>query len=228
MPQTDDPRRTIARLAVAVLAADDRIVAPELEAITRLDRFGLGPLAALAREELGRCLREPVDVEAACRGLGAIAPEATAHVFAALAEVAASDRMLAEQELEVLERVASGLGLDAEEAERILTQAVAADRGQARKPAPNSAATRDVAPPPSPVAAACRLLGFAALPRPEELEAAYLRLVERYDPAKVGPLGAEFAALAVRRLMAITAAFETVRAALEARDGGADGAPARS
>jgi DnaJ-domain-containing protein 1 len=45
----------------------------------------------------------------------------------------------------------------------------------------------------------------------ERLEAAYLGLVERYDPAKVIPLGADFVVLAVSKLAEITAAFERAR-----------------
>ena len=57
---------------------------------------------------------------------------------------------------------------------------------------------------------AYRVLGIDADASRAHLDAAYLGLVERYNPANVALLGAEFAALAVRKLAAVTAAFETV------------------
>jgi hypothetical protein len=44
------------------------------------------------------------------------------------------------------------------------------------------------------------------------IDAAYLELVECYNPAKVVGFGMEFVALAVRKLAEVTVAFETVRA----------------
>ena len=43
-----NPRRLIARLAVAVMVADGRITPSEHEAVRRLDQLGLGPLSQLA------------------------------------------------------------------------------------------------------------------------------------------------------------------------------------
>jgi DnaJ-domain-containing protein 1 len=48
----------------------------------------------------------------------------------------------------------------------------------------------------------------------DTIEAAYRRLVERYNPAKVAALGGDFAALAVRKLAGITDAYDTVLASL--------------
>jgi DnaJ-domain-containing protein 1 len=61
---------------------------------------------------------------------------------------------------------------------------------------------------------AYRVLGIDAGASRARLEAAYLQLVERYNPAKVEDLGTEFTSLAVRKLAEVTAAFETVREAL--------------
>ena len=44
--------RLIARLGVAIIAADGRITTAELAALARLDRLGLGPLGEVAREEI--------------------------------------------------------------------------------------------------------------------------------------------------------------------------------
>jgi hypothetical protein len=54
------------------------------------------------------------------------------------------------------------------------------------------------------------LLGIGQCVDRRTLDAAYLALVERYDPGKVIPFGPEFVALAVRRLSDITAAYETM------------------
>jgi hypothetical protein len=45
------------------------------------------------------------------------------------------------------------------------------------------------------------------------VDAAYLALVERWDPRAVAPMGAEFVALAVRKIAAATRAWEAVTAA---------------
>ena len=57
---------------------------------------------------------------------------------------------------------------------------------------------------------AYRVLGIDATTSRAHLDAAYLGLIERYNPARVADLGAEFAALAARKLAEVTAAFETV------------------
>jgi hypothetical protein len=49
-----------------------------------------------------------------------------------------------------------------------------------------------------------RALGLGANANPAEVDAAYLRLVEQYDPANVAQLGADFVVLAVQKLAALT------------------------
>ena len=61
---------------------------------------------------------------------------------------------------------------------------------------------------------ALALLGLDASARRADLDEAYRRLVERYDPSKVIELGADFAALAVRKLGELTDAYEIVADAL--------------
>jgi hypothetical protein len=61
-----DPRRLIAQLAVAVIAADGRIVADEVTALARPDNLGLGRLSELVEEEMRSAVQRPIDVRAAC------------------------------------------------------------------------------------------------------------------------------------------------------------------
>jgi DnaJ-domain-containing protein 1 len=51
----------------------------------------------------------------------------------------------------------------------------------------------------------------------DSIDEAYRRIIARYDPTRVLPLGPEFAALAVRRLADATAAYETLRSHAHAR-----------
>jgi DnaJ-domain-containing protein 1 len=225
-----DPRRLIARLAVAVMVADGRIAPAEIDTIERLDALGLGPLSRLAGEEIQHAIDQPIDVPATCEGLTAASPEAAAVILAALAEVAASDQSVSVRELNTINTVARLLGLTPSAAAQIVNAAMAANGASlaGTPPGPSNAEPvlvihhrPDEAPPPAAFVnpdldRAYRVLGVGAGTSRVYLDAAYLRLIERYNPAKVEDLGAELTALAVRKLAEATAAFETVRDALDA------------
>jgi uncharacterized tellurite resistance protein B-like protein len=230
-----DPRRLIARLAVAVMVADGQITPSEYEALERLDGLGLGPLSDLAEDEIRNASRQPIDVRATCEGLAQATPEAAAVIMSVLAEIAASDRLVSRAELETLHTVARLLGLNATDAAHILSAAMSeygASLGgdesvRSGGPSPSQpervgvirhrdgeAAAAAPATEQAALQHAYRVLGIDAATSRAHVDAAYLGLVERYNPVKVASLGAEFAALAVRKLVEATAAFETV---LEAR-----------
>jgi uncharacterized membrane protein YebE (DUF533 family) len=78
-----DPRRLIARLAVAVMTADGRITAAEREALAHLDDLGLGPISGFAEAEIERAMQGPLDIETACSALAGAGPEAAAVILAA-------------------------------------------------------------------------------------------------------------------------------------------------
>jgi DnaJ-domain-containing protein 1 len=221
-------QRLIARLGVAIMSADGRIAPSELDALERLDELGLGPLSGLAREEIERAMGEPIDLRATCAGLAGIPPEATALVLAALAEIAASDRALSPREAEVFASVARGLGLNAAEASYALNTAFDVRGGvkppeAGAAPAPGGAGElppRGVKTSPAidpRIASAERVLGVVPGASRDELEAAYLARVQRYNPGRMAELGPEFAALAVHRLADITAAYETAVGAVGGR-----------
>ena len=65
---------------------------------------------------------------------------------------------------------------------------------------------------------AYRVLGIDLGVSRAQLNAAYLGLVNRFDPSKFAERGGEFTIFAVRRLAEATAAFETVRGALDTAD----------
>jgi len=218
----DDPRRLAARLAVAVMAADRRIGATELAAleglgmrelpaIARLDRLGLGALSTLAYEEARRTDARLPDLDATCASFRTTMPHAVPGLLAALAEIAASDGPLVPAEIRILNAIAKRLGMPASEARLLFATTVAAELAPGeedltvgrRRPVSSVA-----------VAQARRVLGVNANARVDAVEAAYRRLVERYNPAKVAALGGDFAALAVRKLAGITDAYDTVLAAL--------------
>jgi DnaJ-domain-containing protein 1 len=211
-----DPRRLLAQLAVAVIAADGRVTSSELEAAARLDDLGLGRLSALVEEELRSAAHQRIDLGATCRLLRERVPEAAPVILAALAQLAVSDRALAESELDLLGEAASGLGLSQADAQEILSSVLGG-----RAPVPEPPATE--APPSTAARVAPRvgealaLLGLDASARRGDLDDAYRRLVDRYDPAKVIELGPEFAALAIRKLGELTDAYEIVVDALSSQ-----------
>jgi uncharacterized tellurite resistance protein B-like protein len=232
---SEDPRRLIVRLAVAVMAADGRIDPDELQAAERLDRLGLGLLSTLAREEIERAAREPIDLIATCAGLSSASPQAGSVILAALADIAGVDHLLKPGEIQVLSAIGRLLGLPESMVETILDAAAAACEGEparepwtrqeAEVPERSAAATRGpfvARPGPAPLARlgeplalAYGRLGLGADVSRAEIEAAYRALVERYNPAKVIDLGPEFAILAVRKLAEATTAFEEILASLE-------------
>jgi len=65
----NDLGRLIARLAVAVIAADGRITTAELAALARVDDLDLGPLSDVAREEIERAIHGPEFAALAVRRL---------------------------------------------------------------------------------------------------------------------------------------------------------------
>jgi DnaJ-domain-containing protein 1 len=212
-----DPRRLLAQLAVAVIAADGRVTTSELEAVARLDDLGLGRLSALVEEELRSATHRRIDLGATCRLLRERVPDAAPVILAALAQLAASDRALAESELALLGQAASGLGLSSADAQEILSSVLS---GPAPSPAPAAAPATPQPPAPGvapPVGQALALLGLDASARRAELDERYRQLVARYDPAKVIDLGPDFAALAIRKLGELTDAYEVVADALSSQ-----------
>src|SRR5215831_5445020 len=109
----EDPRRIFARLAVAVMAADGHITASELDTLDRLQHLGLGPLSAIAREEIQQAIFEPIDLELTCGVLQPVSPPVAATILGALGEVAASDGTISGPELHVLRSIATLLGMSA-------------------------------------------------------------------------------------------------------------------
>jgi len=220
-----DPRRLIVRLAVAVMTADGRITPSERDALSRFDDIGLGRLSDLVDEEVQRAAHEPIDLVATCEPLIDASPEVATIITSVLCDIAASDRAVTASEVTTLSAVATLLGLSEAEIERLLRTAMSAyDATLVREPEPlltpappaTSAEPKpSVAPRDPGLEQALRTLGLTAGADARSLAAAYLDLVARYNPAKVAELGAEFAALAVKKLGMFTDAFEYARDALD-------------
>jgi DnaJ-domain-containing protein 1 len=236
----NDPRRTIVRLAVAVMTADGRVTPNEIACVERLEELGLGPLRALVGAELERAARVPLEVAETCGVLAAASPPTRAAIFAALASVAAADG-LDDTEARLLQEVARALALSDEVAMDVLREATFGSAGDGgprmhgasapTRAEPQSASaparTEPLRPAAAPVAGpraaadpdlyadACAHLGVPPAASAAAMDAAYRRLVERYDPVRVLELGPEFAVLAVRRLTAATAAYELARSRVQ-------------
>ncbi len=228
MTYTDsDPRRMIARLAVAVLVADGRITNDELDALECLDGLGLGPISDRAEGEIQRARREVIDVAAACAPLAGASAQAVETIMATLTELAASDGRISAAEVQVLERVAECLLFKPEQLVRLL-EAVTAHPGVhiehsiqplRREPTapPPTTGSSAPAPPREPrlsTESAFKMLGLAPGSSRAQIDAAYLELVDRYQPGHVLNLGPEFVVLAVRKLGKATIAYEAALASL--------------
>jgi hypothetical protein len=195
-------RRAIGRLIAAMMIADRRVSADEIDETARLDFIGLGPLGPLVRDELERATRMPIDVGQACEALRGSGSALVGTVLSVLADVAASDGRVDDDEARLFTAVATRLGTAMCDIRDYLKPEASPPSGGERE----EEATDDAA-------AALRTFGLAATATPAAVDAAYLGLVERYDPAKVVPLGPEFVALAVRKLAALTDSYEIARAA---------------
>ena len=201
-------RPAIARLVAAMMVADRRLAMAEIDAADRLDRFGLGTLSGLVREEVERATRMPIELEQPCAVVRASGPALVGTVLSILADVAASDGGIDDDERRVFGAIAGRLGAGTTEvADHLAGETHGAGVGT---PRPGASAPR-TAPAVDGAAGALRALELGAAANRAEIDAAYLRLVERYDPAKVAPLGADFAALAVRKLAALTELYEVAR-----------------
>jgi uncharacterized tellurite resistance protein B-like protein len=89
---TQDPRRTIAHLAVAVIAADGQVTGAEIAAVSHLEHLGLGSFAAAVQAEIEDVARgAPIDAAGARDDLGSLPPEVASMILSTLAGVAASD-----------------------------------------------------------------------------------------------------------------------------------------
>ena len=208
----EDPRRLIVRLAVAVAAADGRLSGDEMRALERLDKAGFGPLSSLALEEIERGAHAPMDVRATCAGLRSLGAQASALLFTALADIAESDG-LSQPELRLLRTIAVLLEVPPAHATGILARLLEAPTPEEPR-APVESAPSPTPPRPAregaALARARALLGIGPRTDKRALDAAYLTLVERYDPARVIAFGPEFVVLAVRRLSDVTAAYEAL------------------
>jgi uncharacterized tellurite resistance protein B-like protein len=229
---SDGPRELIARLGTAVMIADGHVTEAELGAVGGLRELGLGPLSTYVEAEIQRAMHAPIDVAQTAAALADAAPHAGAVIISALAQIAASDRALARREMEVVTTVADVFGLSAEEtaqAIRAATLRYGAVTEQPRAAGPSNIPDGPArsAGPQTPAAQAIEtsgprtdrdralpVLGLPAGASAQETDAAYLALIRRYDPAAIADLGPEFAALALQKLMAITAAYITARGAL--------------
>jgi DnaJ-domain-containing protein 1 len=175
-------------------------------------------------------MRSPVNLAGTCAALAGIGPNAGAILVAALAEIAASDREVIPREIEALRFIGASLGVDELTVAHIIEASVRANIASidgARREVPPTAppehrmASRGAAPASTRESVpeldrAYRILGVRPDSDVAAVNAAYLGLVERYNPAKLAGLGAEFAVLAVRRLADATAAFERIRGASHA------------
>jgi uncharacterized tellurite resistance protein B-like protein len=110
----------IVRLAVALMAADGRITQSELSTAEHLDRLGVGPLSTLAKEEIDRAARQPIDLGDTCTGLAELSPEGGRIILSILAEIAAADGVVISTEREMLREIAGLLTLPAGSADDAL------------------------------------------------------------------------------------------------------------
>lgn len=226
-----DGRRMIARLAVATMLADGRVTGREVAALGVLDELGLGRFEPLVREELERSETQAIDLAETCVPLRGISADAAALIVGSLVEVAAADRQVSDAERRTLQTIAAHLGVPVQRTQRLI-EAAAARRSPASPftPQPDAESERPApdAPPRLAVEPGLPREGLQAFARlgleptrdRARVDAAYLGLVDRFDPARVANLGPEFVVLAVRKLDEVTAAYESIASLLDAASPG--------
>jgi DnaJ-domain-containing protein 1 len=198
-------RGAIARLVAAMMLADRRLSNDEIDEATRLDRIGLGPLSPLVQGEIQRATRMPIDLDDACRALSGTGPALVGTVLSVLAGVAASDGAIDDDERRVFAAIARRLGVGVHDVHDYV------EPDEALREVPPAVAAAGSPAPGDDVAGALRALGLGPTANRAEVDAAYLRLVEQYDPVKVARLGPEFVVLAVQKLAALSRLYETAR-----------------
>ncbi len=202
------------------MVADGRVAPAELDVVTRLDRAGLGPLSWRVRRELDRATRGPLDIDAACATVRGAGVTLVGAVLTMLARIAAAGRRVGEPEQKLFAAVAERLGVEPEAARRHV-EPLWPRRSEAGDDRPERHPVRFAEPEPGPrvfdgAAAALQQLGLGRDASSADVDAAYLRLVDRYDPGRLAPLGADFVTLAVRELASLTEAYERARSAVRA------------
>lgn len=226
MQLTLDPASALARLAAGIIAADGRVSAAELVSADVLDQLGLGPIRQRLLAELERARTEGLDLEPAVAAMSHLSPRARAVIFEVLAELAAADGELSDQEALLLDRLATRWDLEVPTSRRTPSAATpeaqprprgqgvrvpiaTEDRsGAAGEPEAEQALAAPAGDGLSPeVESALAVLGLPPDASPAAVDEAFRALVHRYDPAHVIDLGPEFALLAIRRLNRIADAY---------------------
>jgi DnaJ-domain-containing protein 1 len=135
-------------------------------------------------------------------------------IFTALAGIAASDRALVVEERAVLGTIADHLGIAPGEARHIVSAAALAAARPAKNGESEGVSAKQTETVPHEIALAIdrasRLLGVPSDASRTEIGAAYLRLVARFDPAKLIPYGPDFVALAASKLGELTDAYQAL------------------
>lgn len=221
-----DPASALARLAAGVIVADGRITSAELASAAVLDELGLGPMRQRLIVELERLRTERIDLEPAIATVSTLSPRARAVIFEVLAELAAADGDLSEQEALLLDRLVTRWDLETKsptptgrtpqraeteprtgEGVRVVVEPRQAT-GSAQESAMESRAASVAGDgSSSETERALAVLGLPSDASPAAVEEAFRALVHRYDPAHVIDLGPEFAILAIRRLSRIADAY---------------------
>jgi hypothetical protein len=132
-------------------------------------------------------------------------PALAGAVASMLGRLAASDGVVSSSESGLLAALVRELGLETEAG--CVEPVVAPARPEAPVPARGRGLTEATR-------AALRQLGLGEDASSSDVAAAYLALVERYDPVRLAPLGADFVALAVREIGALTEVYERARTAV--------------
>ncbi len=228
MELTLDPASALARLAAGVIVADGRVTTAELMSADVLDQLGLGPMRQRLLAELERARTEGLDLEPAVAAVSRLSPRARAVIFEVLAELAAADGELSNQEALLLDKLATRWDLEvpppwqkptapgpqahaSADSKGVRVPVKTGDRSPA---AAESEADRASVTPAgnglSPEAeSALAVLGLPSDASPDAVDEAFRALVHRYNPAHVIDLGPEFALLAIRRLSRIADAYVT-------------------
>src|ERR1051325_7074966 len=114
-PMADNPYLAVIRVWAALVWADDVVTKPEAAAMRRL--IATSDLTESEREQALGYLDEKVELDTT--GLSELAAEEREGIYRAAVKLSAIDNDIADSEIDFLERLRVGLGLDEAKAESI-------------------------------------------------------------------------------------------------------------
>lgn len=188
-----DPKARLSQqlnmLSASVLTADGRVLKSELNFVKSffIKQFGTS-LAQERLTELKSLLNQSINIQRVCWELQSMLhPDSRSQVLHYLFGIANADGNVSQSEINILNRIAQGLGIGAGEFNSIRAMFV------------------------KDTASAYKVLGVDKSASEAEIKKAYRKLAVKYHPDKVAQMGEEFQKNAKEKFQKIQEAYESIK-----------------